>query len=320
MNGRIATLMVHTSPLDQPGIGDAGGMNIYVAENAKRMAAMGVEVDIFTRRANPNLADVVELAPGVNVRHLDGGPPGGVTKENLPNFIGDLSANFTRALQGKTSYDVIHSHYWISGEVGIPASRKLGIPLVHTMHTLAKVKNLNLADGETPEPESRIRGEKIVVEASQALIANTDSEAASLVSLYGACPDLVHVVTPGVDLFTFTPGDGRATARAALGITQDAHVITFVGRIQPHKGPELLIRAVSEMLSHSPHLRAKLIVYIIGGPSGAGLTEVERLKDLVKWLNLAEVILFLPPVPRNELPNWYRAADLVCVRSDFTGR
>lgn len=315
MNGRIATLMVHTSPLDQPGIGDAGGMNIYVAENAKRMAAMGVEVDIFTRRTNPNLADVVELAPGVNVRHLDGGPPGEVTKENLPNFIGDLSANFTRALQGKTSYDVIHSHYWISGEVGIPASRKLGIPLVHTMHTMAKVKNLNLADGETPEPESRIRGEKIVVEASQALIANTDSEAASLVSLYGACPDLVHVVTPGVDLFTFTPGDGRAAARAALGITQDAHVITFVGRIQPHKGPELLIRAVSEMLSHSPHLRAKLIVYIIGGPSGAGLAEVERLKDLVKWLNLAEVILFLPPVPRNELPNWYRGADLVCVPS-----
>ena len=315
MNGRIATLMVHTSPLDQPGIGDAGGMNIYVAENAKRMAAMGVEVDIFTRRVNPNLADLVEFAPGVNVRHLDGGPLGSVTKEELPSYIGELSANFTRALQGETCYDVIHSHYWISGEVGISASKKLGIPLVHTMHTMAKVKNLNLAEGETSEPESRIRGEMEVVEASSALIANTDSEAASLVSLYGACPDLVHVVTPGVDLLTFTPGDGRARARLTLGIAPDAHVITFVGRIQPHKGPELLIRAVSEMLSHSPHLRAKLIVYIIGGASGAGVPEVGRLKELVNWLNLADVIRFLPPVLRNELPNWYRAADLVCVPS-----
>lgn len=315
MNGRIATLMVHTSPLDQPGIGDAGGMNIYVAENAKRMAAMGVEVDIFTRRTNSQQPDVVAFAPGVNVRHIDGGPAGLVVKEDLPKFVNELSAQFTQVLQGKISYDVIHSHYWISGAVGIEASRKLGIPLVHTMHTTAKVKNLSLAAGESPEPATRVQGETKVVAAASALIANTDSEAASLVSLYGACPDLVHVVTPGVDLITFTPGTGKAAARQATGIAPDAHVITFVGRIQPHKGPELLIRAVSEMLSHSPHLRAKLSVLIIGGASGAGGAEVDRLKELVRWLNLSEVIRFLPPVPRNELPDWYRTSDLVCVPS-----
>lgn len=315
MNGRIATLMVHSSPLDQPGIGDAGGMNIYVAENAKRMAAMGVSVDIFTRRNHKDLPDIVEIAPGVIVRHLDAGPVEGVTKEELPRYIDEMAEEFRKAIKGKTAYDVIHSHYWISGQVGIPASKKLNIPLIHTMHTMAKVKNLNLAEEEAPEPELRVIGETEVVAASSALIANTDSEAASLVSLYGACPDIVHVVTPGVDLYTFTPGSGRATARRILNIPLDAQVIAFVGRIQPHKGPELLIRATAEMLSHSPHLRAKLIVFVIGGASGSGTAEVERLKELVNWLSLSDVIRFLPPLPRLELPNWYRAADLVCVPS-----
>jgi D-inositol-3-phosphate glycosyltransferase len=315
MNRRIATLMVHSSPLDQPGIGDAGGMNIYVAENAKRMASMGIQVDIFTRRNHLDLPTTVELAPGVTVQHLDGGPVEGVTKEVLPNYIDELAKSFIKVLKGRTAYDVIHSHYWISGKVGIPASKRFDIPLVHTMHTLAKVKNLNLADGETPEPELRVKGETEVVAASRGLIANTDAEAASLVSLYGACPDLVHVVTPGVDLHTFTPGSGRASARRTLDIPVDANVITFVGRIQPHKGPELLIRSVAEMLSHSPHLRTKLIVFIVGGASGTGTEEVERLKELVHWLGISDVVHFLPPVPRAELPNWYRAADLVCVPS-----
>jgi D-inositol-3-phosphate glycosyltransferase len=315
MNRRIATLMVHTSPLDQAGIGDAGGMNIYVAENAKRMATMGISVDIFTRRNHSDLPNVVELAPGVTVRHLDVGPIYGVTKEDLPKYIDELSNSFMKELKGKTTYDVIHSHYWISGEVGIPASKRFLIPLVHTMHTTAKVKNLNLAEGEAPEPESRVQGETEVVAASRALIANTDAEAASLVSLYGACPDIVHVVTPGVDLYTFTPGNGRASARRTLNIPIDSHVITFVGRIQPHKGPELLIRAIAEMLSHSPHLRTNLMVFIIGGASGSGTEEVERLKELVTWLGILDVVRFLPPVHREELPNWYRAADLVCVPS-----
>ncbi len=315
MNGRIATLMVHTSPLDQPGIGDAGGMNIYVVESAKRMAAMGVTVDIFTRRNHADLPETVELSPGVTVRHLDAGPVDGVTKEELPKYFSELSDRFMEALQGRTAYEVIHSHYWISGEVAIPASKRLQIPLVHTMHTMARVKNLNLAEGETPEPVARAMGETEVVSAAKALIANTDAEAASLVSLYGACPDIVHVVAPGVDLYTFTPGTGRSVARAELNIPADAQVISFVGRIQPHKGPELLIRATAEMLSHSPHLRTKLIVFIIGGASGSGIKEVERMKELVQWLGISDVVRFLPPVPRAQLPNWYRAADLVCVPS-----
>jgi D-inositol-3-phosphate glycosyltransferase len=197
----------------------------------------------------------------------------------------------------------------------MPAAEKLGIPLIHTMHTMARVKNLNLAEGEMPEPMIRVQGETQVVAAATGLIANTDAEAASLVSLYSACPDNVHVVSPGVDLYTFTAGGGRAAAREVVGLNQDALVITFVGRIQPHKGPELLIRATSEMIKHSPQLRPKLVVNIIGGASGANTSEVERLKELVAWLGISDVVQFAPPVPRTDLPQWYRAADLVCVPS-----
>ena len=305
--------MVHTSPLDQPGAGDAGGMNIYVVESAERMAAMGVSVDIFTRRHSPDLPDIVELSSGVRVRHLNIGA-NSATKEELPALIPNISEAFSKVLENE-KYDVIHSHYWISGKVAMPVAKKFGIPLAHTMHTMARVKNMNLAEGERPEPMIRVQGETQVVAAADALIANTDAEAASLVSLYEACPDNVSVVSPGVDLYTFTTGNGRKAAREAVGLPQDAHILAFVGRIQPHKGPEVLIRAVAEMLNHSPHLRPKLITIIMGGASGSGLGEVERLKDLVSWLNISDVVRFENPVPRAQIPQWYRAADLVCVPS-----
>ena len=313
MNGRIATLMVHTSPLDQPGIGDAGGMNIYVLESAQRMAAMGVSVDIFTRRTEASQPDIVEISPGVRVRHFECGH-GSLTKEQLPAHIHGLSKEFLRIVKSE-NYDVIHSHYWISGKVAMPAAKELGIPLVHTMHTMARVKNLNLAEGETPEPMIRVQGETQVVAAANALIANTDAEGASLVSLYDACPDTVHVVSPGVDLYTFTPGEGRSKAREFVGLPEDALVVSFVGRIQPHKGPEVLIRATSELLKHSPTLRHKLIVNVVGGASGANTEEVDRLKELSSWLAIDDVVRFSPPVPRKDLPQWYRAADLVVVPS-----
>jgi D-inositol-3-phosphate glycosyltransferase len=313
MSGRIAVLMVHTSPLEQPGIGDAGGMNIYVVESAQRMAAMGVSVDIFTRRTHTSETATVEISPGVRVRYFDCGH-GTLSKEQLPAHIAGLSKEFLRLVKDE-KYDAIHSHYWISGKVAMPAAKSLGIPLVHTMHTMARVKNLNLAEGESPEPMIRVQGETQVVAAANALVANTDAEAASLVSLYDACPDIVHVVSPGVDLYTFTPGQGRSAARVIVDVPQDSLVVSFVGRIQPHKGPEVLIRATCELVKHSPLMRHKLIVNIIGGASGANTEEVDRLKELTTWLGIDDVVRFAPPVARGDLAHWYRAADLVVVPS-----
>jgi len=308
--------MLHTSPLEQAGTGDAGGMNIYVVESAIQMAKAGIEVDIFTRATRSGLTDLT-IADGVTVKHLEAGPYEGISKEDLPSQLCALTSSMMHSVSKFPAdhYDVLHSHYWISGQLGWMISERTGIPLVHTMHTMAKVKNLALAEGEKPEPNTRIIGETQVVAASTALVANTDAEAAALVSLYDACPDNVFVVTPGVDLDRFTPRGGQAAARKALNIAPDAKMVTFVGRIQPHKGPEVLLRAAAEMLSHSPYLRAKLAIVIIGGASGNGSQEPERLKALATFLGISDVVHFMPPTPREDLPNWYRASDLVCVPS-----
>ena len=315
-SSRIATLMVHSSPLDQAGMGDAGGMNVYVVETAKKMAQAGVSVDIFTRANHPNLPDTVEIAEGVNVKHLIAGPFEGLSKEELPSQLGALTSafmNYQKQLP-KDYYSLLHSHYWISGQLGWVVSEATGIPLIHTMHTTAKVKNLNLAKSEKPEPHTRAIGEEQVVKASAGLIANTDAEAASLVSLYDACPDNVFVVVPGVDLENFSPKDGKAAARVRLDIAPDAIMLTFVGRIQPHKGPDVLLSAAAEMVTHSPHLRAKLAVVIMGGASGS-INELEKIKSLAKFLKIEDITHFVNPVSRQALPDWYRASDLVCVPS-----
>ena len=314
---RIASLMLHTSPLEQAGIGDAGGMNVYVVESAKRIAASGVSVDIYTRANKSGLPEIVEIADGVTVRHLEAGPYDGITKDELPSQICALMSSFMHqeARLPAHYYDVIHSHYWISGQLGWLISERLGIPLVHTMHTMAKVKNLSLAEGEKPEPQTRAIGEEQVVAASAALIANTAAESASLVSLYDACPDNVYVVPPGVDLSTYKLNGGKKASRKKLKIADDALMLAFVGRIQPHKGPEVLIRAVAEMLKHTPVLRSKLKTIIMGGASGNGSQEPERLRSIAQFLGVSDVIEFMPPVPHEELSDWYRASDLVCVPS-----
>ncbi len=309
--------MLHTSPLEQAGTGDAGGMNVYVVESAKRIAESGVEVDIFTRANKPNLPESVEIADGVKVVHLEAGPYGSVSKDELPSQICALMSSYLRYELQKPAgyYDLIHSHYWISGQLGWLVSERYGLPLIHTMHTMAKVKNQSLAEGESPEPQTRAIGEEQVVSAASALIANTASEAASLVSLYDACPDNVFVVSPGVDLRTYKVNGGKKLSREKLKISQDQLMLLFVGRIQPHKGPEVLIRAVAEMVSHAPALRSKLRAVVMGGPSGNGSQEPERLAGLARFLNVSDIVQFVPPVPHEELSDWYRAADLVTVPS-----
>lgn len=313
---RIAVLSIHTSPLDQPGTGDAGGMNVYVVETAKRLAEAGTAVEIFTRAKSSDLPPVVELAPGVLVRHITAGPFEGLLKADLPGQLCAVTAGVMRveAAHPEGWFDVIHSHYWLSGQVGWLASERWGVPLVHSMHTMAKVKNIDLAAGDTPEPRIRVIGEEQVVAASARLIANTGDEALQLVDLYGADPMAVDVVHPGVDLEQFTPGD-TAAARRRFGIPSDAIVLLFVGRIQPLKAPDILLRAAAMMVAQDPALRSRLVVTVCGGPSGTGLEHPTSLVDLARDLGIDDIVRFEPPGDRDMLADWYRAADIAVVPS-----
>lgn len=313
---RVAVLSVHTSPLDQPGTGDAGGLNVYVVETAKRLAKRGTQVDIFTRRTASTPDHQVELFPGVNVKHVTAGPFEGLNKNSLPAQLCALTAGVLReeAFKPEGWYDLIHSHYWLSGQVGWVASERWNVPLVHTMHTMARVKNLSLAEGDSPEPKEREIGEQQVVNAAQKLIANTEQEAQELINLYGANPNQVSVIHPGVDLETFYPAD-QVEARSALGIKPDAFVLTFVGRVQPLKAPDLLLLAVSEMLKIKPDLATKLQILICGGLSGSGFDKPTQLIDLAKSLNLEKITKFLTPMSRQNLAKVYQASNLVAVPS-----
>lgn len=313
---RVAVLSVHTSPLDQPGTGDAGGMNVYVTEVARRLAERGLEVDVFTRATSSDSPPAVELAPGVTVRHVTAGPFQGLSKEDLPGQLCAVTAGVLRAEAARPEgwYDLVHSHYWLSGQVGWLASERWNVPLVHAMHTMARVKNLTLAAGDSPEPDGRVIGEQQVVDAADRLVANTDLEARQLVELYDADPERVAVVHPGVDLDVFTPGD-RSLVRAHLGIRPDAQVLLFVGRIQPLKAPDVLIRAAARLVDGDPALRERLLVVIAGGPSGSGLARPHSLADLAATLGVGDLVRFVPPMDRVRLADWYRCADLTVVPS-----
>jgi D-inositol-3-phosphate glycosyltransferase len=313
---RVAMISVHTSPLDQPGTGDAGGMNVYVLELSRRLAAAGIEVDIFTRATTSRIEPVVQAADGIAVRNIHAGPFEGLTKHELPGQLCIFAREVLRAEAALPlgHYDVVHSHYWLSGQVGALARDRWGVPLVHTMHTMAKVKNDAMATGDTPEPADRIFGEEQVVEAADMLIASTDLEAKQLINQYDADPARVEVVHPGVDLSLFRPRDAYA-ARERLALPQDALVLLFAGRIQPLKAPDVLLRAVAVLLDQHPDLRSRLVVPIVGGPSGTGLEHPESLAELAAELGVADVVRFVPPVPPVELAQWLAAASVVAVPS-----
>ena len=311
---RVAVLSVHTSPLEQPGTGDAGGMNVYIVETSKRLAEAGVAVEIFTRATSSDLPPVVELHPGVTVRHLTAGPFEGLGKDDLPSQLCALTSGVLRAeAQHEPGwYDVVHSHYWLSGQVGWLATERWGVPLVHTAHTLAKVKNLALADGDAPEPLRRVVGEQQVVAAADRLVANTSDEARQLITLYAAEPSRVVTVAPGVDLEHFRPGEASG-ARTRLGVPPDAVLLLFVGRLQPLKAPDVLLRAAAELLERDPSLHGRLQVAVVGGPSGNGQHEPELLHRLAAELDLP--VRFEAPSGPERLRDWYVAADLVAVPS-----
>ena len=314
---RVATLSVHTCPLDQPGAGDAGGMNVYIVEVSRRLAARGIEVDIFTRATSSDLPPVVEMAPGVTVRHVSAGPFEGLGKEELPAQLCAFTAAVLReeAQHEPGYYDVVHSHYWLSGQVGWLARDRWSVPLVHTAHTLAKVKNEALADGDRPEPRARVIGEEQVVAEADRLVANTDEEARQLVRLYGADPR-AHPRRPArrrprpvpPRRPRRRPPRGRHARRTpscccSSAASSRSRRPTCCCTPPPSCSPTTRRSATGCACTSSAR------------PAAPASTRPEQLQKLAGALGIADVVRFLPPQPPERLADHYRAADVAVVPS-----
>ncbi len=307
---RVAYLSMHTSPLLQPGEGDAGGMNVYVQELSETMAARGVDVDVFTRRESPGLPDIVEVGPRYRVHHVEAGParPLPITKQAL--FVREYADGVLDHYQESARPDMVHSHYWLSGWAGLIVKRSLGVPLANSFHTLGRVKDLTRRDGEPPESLLRLAAEHEVIEGSDCLVASTPLESEDLLSHYGADPARLCMSPPGVDHDVFSPGD-RASARRRLGLPEGPLVL-FVGRIQALKGLDVLVE--SFRLTHEKLPDARLLV--VGGPSGPkGSKELDLLAASVESAGLADSVDLVPPVAHSRLADYYRAADVLHVPS-----
>ena len=313
---RLGVVSYHSSPLVEPGSGDSGGMTIYVRELAEAMAQQGVRTDIFTR-ATGDQPKVTQLSPLVRALTIDAGP-GSLSKSELPEYIDEFSAGIIdfSAAEG-IHYDAIHSHYWQSGLAAKGLVERWDVPLVHSHHTLARVKNSHLAPGDVPEPQERIDGEEEVIRSADVLVASTDDEWDHLACLYGASHDRLKTIHPGVDHSLFAPGD-RAAARARLGL-RDEVVVLYVGRIQRLKGIELAVRAVEQLVGA---VEKEVVFMVVGGASGSdGDDEVRRLNELVTELDLERNVRFMGPQRHDLLPAFYNASDVlvVCSHSESFG-
>lgn len=302
---RLAMLSMHTSPLAQPGAGDSGGMNVYVRELASSLAQAGVSVDVYTRRADSDSADLIEVEPGLRVVHVEAGPYD-LAKEELIDVVEDFTTGVLHRLR-RSDVDALHANYWLSGLAGHQLKHELDLPLVSTFHTLARVK----AETGDAEPQRRIDAEAEVIACSDAITASCVAEADDLVDHYGADPARIELVPPGVLHAFFSPGD-RSGARLATGLEPGRPVLLFVGRIQPLKGLDVAIRALAEVRAQRPDA----LLVVVGGASGVGGdAEVARVHELASRLDVADAVRFVPPQPHHMLSTWYRSADVVVVPS-----
>lgn len=305
---RVAYLSMHTSPLLQPGVGDAGGMNVYVDELSRAMAAAGIDVQVFTRRDDPELPAQVTVVPGYTVHHVDAGPGRRLPVDRMPHQVRRFADRVGDILERGRPVDLVHTHYWLSGWAGLLVKRRLNVPMANSFHTLGRIKNMNRRAGEPPESLLRIAAEQEVIEGSDCVVASTPAESDELLAHYGADPGALCTSPPGVDLSIFSPGSGQA-ARRRLGLG-DGPLVSFVGRIQSLKGIDVTLDAFERVLDQCPE--ASLLV--IGGPSGShGQRELRALKSRAARIDAP--VVFSEPVPHRILADVYRATDVLHVPS-----
>ena len=307
---RVAFLSMHTSPLDQPGAGEAGGMNVYMNDLAGALASRGVETTVFTRRNDPSPPEMIKTASGYRVSLIDAGPPRPAPASALAEWVGDYAGRVIDRMREEGGYDLVHSHYWLSGWAGRMVKQSLGLPLANSFHTLGRVKDATRRPGQPPEPLSRIAAENEVIAAADCVIVSSEYEADELIGHYRADPGRVCINPPGIDLRLFRPGD-RAAARQRLGMG-DEPLILFAGRIQPLKGADVAVRALATVRESLPGARLALV----GGPSGPdGEAELAAVRREAARLGAEGAVTFYGPRPHREMPLFYQAADALAAPS-----
>jgi len=311
---RIAMLSVHGCPLARLGEKDAGGMNVYVRELSRALGALGLEVDVFTRCVDYTTEPIVPLGPGTRVIHVEAGGVRYVPKQAIYDLLPEFISNLKTFVQEQDRhYDLIHGHYWLSGLAGLDLKAAWGTPLVQMFHTLGEIKNLVARSPDEMESELRIDCERhIMAHADQLVAANAD-ERAHMVWFYGADEQRIHEVPCGLDVELFRPL-AREACRARLGLHPDDEVVLFVGRIEPLKGIDILLRAAMYLVRCHYHPRLRVI--IVGGDVSKDGNELGRLRTLARSLNLADQVDFVGAQDQEVLPTYYSAAD-VCVVPSF---
>ena len=306
MSHTIAMLSVHTSPLDSPGrTKDAGGMNVYIRELATELGRRGNIVDIFTRQTHESTPKIVQLAPNVRVIHIHAGPKSPLHKNSLFPYIPSFVAQV--ALFANTEarrYDILHSHYWLSGVAGVELAWRWDIPHVTMFHTLAHLKQL--AHPGEQESQQRLDTEQRLLQSADCVIAATTDERMQMMRSCGAPMNRVQVIPCGVDLKLFVPYP-QQQARMHLGLDRHKPLVLFAGRLDPFKGPDILLRAASMMEEQAQ-------IVIVGG----SLTEDKDLQNLgmlASELNIEQRVQFLGAQPQHLLPYLYSAADVTVVPS-----
>ncbi len=306
MSYSVAMLSIHTSPLDIPGrTRDAGGMNVYINQLARELGQFQNSIDIFTRRTNEYTPKVVQLTPQVRVIHIKAGPSAPIQKHELYQYLADFAQRMDEfRYNEKIHYDVLHSHYWLSGVAAMQLTHRWAIPHITMFHTLAHLKRL-ANPGET-EPSIRLEMERRLIQQADSIIATTNDERIQIIRHYGATPGQVRVIPCGIDLKLFKP-QNQQQAREKLGLKRHQPVLLFVGRLDPFKGPDLLLRSAAMM-------EEKAQIMIVGGKSSDD-NDIEQLKELAAQLKISNRVHFIGARPQHELPVIYSAADVTVVPS-----
>jgi len=305
---RIAMLSVHSCPVGNLGARDTGGMNVYIRELVSELGKQGHVVDIYTRVHDPRDPQIVDLGPRARLIHLRAGEHTEINKRALYHYLPEFADNLEdfRKQDGR-EYDLVFSHYWLSGWLGELLQQRWHVPHITMFHTLGAVKN-TFGIGET-EPELRIETERGLAQNCHGIIASTEQEKEELALFYGASPDRISVIPCGVNLELFQP-IARDAARLKLGFS-DEKIVLFVGRIEPLKGIEQLLKA----LPHLPDTRGLRLV-IVGGDEHSQ-DEIKRLKELSRSLRIAPSVTFLGLTKQDKLPYFYSAADVCVVPSYY---